>query len=86
MSDINNMGKGANYDKFVVDSSNPLGEGRTEDVMARENMGQAEFGVLGNYDPINCDPTRNTANDDIATRNIMSGGDNDVDDSEGGAY
>ena len=75
------------YDKYVIDNTNPLGDGRTETAPGGKKFyGQQAYGVIGQYDPINCDPTRNTENDNIASELIRNGKEECVDDSEGGMY
>ncbi len=85
MNDSINSNNKENYDKYVVDSSPVLGEGRVESV--DRDYGQEQFGVIGKYvEPINCDLTRQTENDKIAYDLITKGAGGMVDDTEGGKY
>lgn len=76
------------YDKYVVDNSNPLGNGRVEtQVGVKKAYGQKQYGVRGEYKKvINQDKSRNTANDDVASDLISNGGCACPDDSQGGKY
>lgn len=80
MSDSINTNNKQNYDKYVVDNSNPLGNGREEMIYGNKDiMGQARFSCDGKmiYD----DETRDTENDMIADKGVSY-----QTDSQGGMY
>lgn len=58
------------YDKFVVDSSNPIGDGSTVDSSYR--VGQAKY-ANEDMEPMTCDKTRFTADDEAAYQVNMGG-------------
>jgi hypothetical protein len=87
MSDSINSNNKKYYDKYVVDNTSDLGPGRVEPAPGGKQVyGAEKYAVRGNYKPINCDPTRFTENDMGAHNKINMGGENEVDDSEGGKY
>ena len=91
MNETNNMGSGANYDKYEVNSASDDGAGRTEttDMNGPEkgvDFGQVKYAKKGAADTLYCDPTRMTDNDKEAYERMKLAPTFNEDDSQGGKY
>ncbi len=91
MNDSINSNNKENYDKYVVDSSNPLGDGRYENIDMNssakgKHFGQVKYAKRGGYESIYDDPTRDSDNDTEAKARMNEKVDYDSDESQDGMY